>query len=420
MPERYLQSRRLHSWCAGIFALLLFTLAGSAGHIRATTGRQVAPPALSFLETTLPGYEPWGLAQDHAGKIWVADPECDPNISNHPVCRTLQRGKLIVYTGSSFHNGASPVHVYSEPAAYSSPFFVAVDPADNIWFTEPVTNALGELDHQGNWHQWTVPTPHASPFDLVIDRYGHLWFTEPGQSAIGEFTPTSGQFLSFPTPTPGGNPYGIAGPDPLTGSLWFTENNSQVHRIGRLLPGPGGIPGGIQEYIVPATNNDTPHLLTVDTRGSIWWSEGWAGQLGQLIIGQARNNTSAGIHEYRVPSPACPATSNCAIHISGIAATPDGRIWFDDSLSSRLGSYTPGGDFSLYTLERSVSSGSHPHDGLIADNDGNLWLSEEFGNRLVKIIEDRPEPVSAPTPAHLPPSHATPAQSPGCEGYHEH
>jgi virginiamycin B lyase len=421
MQDRHLWSRSPTSRGGGIIALLLLILAGATGLAWTTAGHneQSTQAAPSFLETTLPGYEPWGLAHDRAGNIWVADPECDPNIYNHPVCPSTRQGNLIKYAGLSFHNGAQPVHIYGEPAGYSSPFFIAIDASNNIWFTEPVTNAIGELDRQGNWQQWSVPTPNASPFDLTIDAYGHLWFTEPGVSAIGEFLPGTRQFLSFPTPTPQGDPYGITGPDPLTGSIWFTENNNQVHRIGRLLPGSGGgISGRIQEYIAPATNNNTPHLITFDNRGNIWWSEGWSGKIGQLVIRQAVNNTSTGVREYSVPSPNCPSGSNCGVHISGIAAAPNGSIWFDDSLSSRIGSYTPGSGFSLYTLEGSVSSGSHPHDGLIVDANGNPWLSEEFGNRLVEIVENRPGPIPTPTPAHPTPT-PTPTRMPGCNGYHE-
>lgn len=419
MQEKKLQSRCLAGRGGGIIVLILLVLAGGAGLVGTSAGHneQSTLAAPSFLETTLPGYEPWGLARDHAGNIWVAEPECDPNIYNHPVCSSTHQGYLIKYTGPGFHNGAQPAYIYGEPAGYSSPFFVAVDANNNIWFTEPVTNALGELDRQGNWHQWSIPTPNASPFDLTIDTYGHIWFTEPGVSAVGEFNPGTQQFLSFPTPTPQGDPYGIAGPDPLTDSIWFTENNNQVHRIGRLLPIPGGgISGRIQEYIAPATNNNTPHLITFDRRGNIWWSEGWSGKIGQLVIRQAVNNTSAGVQEYSVPSPNCPPASNCGVHISGIAAAPDGSIWFDDSLSSRTGSYTPGRGFSLYTLEGGVSSGSHPHDGLIVDANGNPWLSEQFGNRLVEIAENRPELAPTPTPTHPTP---TSRGTPGCNGYHE-
>lgn len=384
-----------------------------------------AQAAQTILETVLPGYEPWGLVQDHAGNIWVAEPKCDPgNISGQPFCSSTVQGNLIEYARGNFGQGAQPLKLAAEPPGYSSPFFVAADINNNIWFTEPVTNALGELDHLSHWHQWTVTTPGANPFDLTIDHYGHIWFTEPGSSAIGEFDPATQQFHTTPTPTANGDPYGITGPDPLTGSLWFTENNNRAHRIGRLTSAPdGSVRGRIQEYIAPATNNNTPHLITFDTRGNIWWTEGWAGNIGQLVISRAIDNTSIGVSEHSVPTPHCPANSNCGMHISGISVASNGAIWFDDSLSSRVGSYTPGGGFSLYTLEGKASSGAHPHDGLIVDSSNNVWLSEEFGNHLVEIATSPLAPAPTITPTKLKPT-VSPTGilkplSTACPGHHE-
>ncbi|HEX7737745.1 MAG TPA: hypothetical protein VF458_23045 [Ktedonobacteraceae bacterium] len=372
---------------------LVLVLLGAGGVItwfvvaRSQASVHAAPtPALSIVSTTVPGYSPWGLTQDHAGHIWVAEPECSPNdISARPFCSQTLRGSLIEYASSGFHANAQPLRVAAEPPGYSSPFFVVADASDNLWFTEPVTNALGELDHLGHWNQWTVSTPRANPFDLALDRAGHLWFTEPGISAVGEFNPITHRFLSFPTPTAQGMPYGITGPDPISGSLWFTENNSRVHRIGRFTPGENGINGRIHEYLAPATNNNTPHMITFDQRGNIWWSEGWAGKLGRLVIRRAVDNTSAGVSEYSVPTPPCPAHSNCGVHISGIAAASNGTIWFDDSLSARVGSYTPGAGFAFYTLDDSLTSNAHPHDGLIVDRAGNAWVNAVYTNQLFEF-----------------------------------
>ena len=389
--KHFLLLSQTSRWKLGIrlsLALLLLTVGAGLAWIITAQDPKAVQAAPAFLETQIPGYEPWGLAQDHGGNIWLADPLCDPSIYSHPVCATTQQGNLLKYANASFSNNAHPLQNYQEPAGYSSPFFVAVDARNNIWFTEPVTNALGELDNQGHWHQWTVSTPNASPFDLVIDQYGHIWFTEPGISAIGEFNPSTQQFLSTATPTANSDPYGITGPDPSTGSLWFTENNNAVHRIGRLTPSfSGKIQGKIQEYIAPANNNNTPHLITFDRKGNIWWTEGWAGKLGKLIIKQAVNGTSHGIIEYQIPSPVCPPNSNCGVHISGISADSHGTIWFDDSLSSRIGSYRPGSGFTIYIVEGNVTSGAHPHDGLLVDSRNNIWFSEEFGNRLVKAVQ---------------------------------
>ncbi|HEY0753983.1 MAG TPA: hypothetical protein VGD98_08495 [Ktedonobacteraceae bacterium] len=341
----------------------------------------------TIITTTLPGYSPWGLTQDHAGHIWVAEPECSPgDISAQPFCSQTIQGNLIEYASSGFSAHTRPLRVAAEPAGYSSPFFALADASDNIWFSEPVTNALGELDRQGHWHQWTVSTPRANPFALAFDRAGHLWFTEPGISALGEFIPATQRFLAFRTPTGNSVPYGITGPDPFSGSLWFTENSSHVHRIGRFTPGTSGISGRIHEYVAPASNNNTPHMLTFDQRGSIWWSEGWDGRLGQLVIGQARDNTSAGISEHSIPAPRCPANSNCGVHISGIAAASNGTIWFDDSLSSRIGSYTPGSGFALYTIDGSPASNAHPHDGLSVDRAGHIWVNAVYANQLIELV----------------------------------
>lgn len=398
-----------------MLAVLVVGVAFAWGIVaRNQTSVHAAPTAASgIVTTTLPGYSPWGLTQDHAGHIWVAEPECSPNdISAQPFCNQTLQGNLIEYASTGFNMHAQPLHVAAEPPGYSSPFFVVADASDNLWFTEPVTNALGELDHLGNWHQWAVNTPNANPFDLTLDRFGHIWFTEPGVSALGEFNPSTHQFLSIHTPTTGSIPYGITGPDPVSGSLWFTENNNRVHRIGRFVSGASGISGRIHEYLAPATNNNTPHLLTFDHFGNIWWTEGWSGNIGQLVISKAVDNTSAGVSEHRVPAPRCPPNSNCGVHISGIAAASNGAIWFDDSLSSRVGSYAPGVGFVLWTLDGSPTSNAHPHDGLIVDRTGNVWVSAVYANQLIELIQHTSAPHSQAT------ADPTPMGS-MCPGHHD-
>src|SRR5437763_13663431 len=81
--------------------------------------------------------EPWGVALDNQGNAWIAAPECDPN----PVCPTTQRGLIVEVNTATF----SVVYTFVEPAGYSSPLFVATDTHGNVWFTEPMGNAIGEL-----------------------------------------------------------------------------------------------------------------------------------------------------------------------------------------------------------------------------------------------------------------------------------
>jgi streptogramin lyase len=381
----------------GAIAWVLLVNAHSAAH---------ANPSL--VAATVPSAEPWGLTFDSSGNIWVASPQCDPNVTSVPICTTIQGG-IVEYSRQSFKGGASPLQSFTVPSGYSSPFFLAFDKSGNLWFTEPVTNAIGELDTSKSWHQWNVPTSGASPFDLTFDHFGNLWFTEFSANKIGKFNPATHTFNETPTPTPGSRPYGIAGPDPATGSIWFTENNPAVHRIGRFTPGANGINGSIQEYLTNSSNaygGNTPHLITFDNHGNIWWSEGFAGGIGKLVISQATNGTIRGVSEYNVPQP---CANGCGTHISGIAVDSNGTVWFDDSLSSRYGSFVPAtSSFTLYILGGKVTNNIHPNDGLAVDSNNNVWMSEEFARKLVEaltgsVANPTPSPTTTGMPSKLPP-----------------
>ncbi len=395
-------------------AFVLTIHAHSAAHADPTLiSTQV--PAIN----TLYGSDPWDIKFDKSGHVWVAEPQCDVNVSAFPICSHTVQSGIIEYSASGFNNGVQPLNKLVEPLTYTSPFFLAFDSSGNLWFTEPVSNSIGEYDTGGNWHQWVVPTAQASPLDLTFDQYGHLWFTELGANQIGEFDPAGQTFHEYPTPTANSRPYGITGPDPTTNSLWFTENNGFVHRIGQITPNADGTikNNHISEYLTniycQGTNCITPHLITYDKTGDIWWSEGYDGAIGELVISQAADGTHNGVTEYSVPSPNCPANSGCATHISGIGVDSNGVVWFDDALSSRYGSFTPSNppasQFSIYIIGGCVTNNTHPHDGLTIDSNNNVWFSQEFANTLTQA---QPGTVTNPTPCSTPSPSPTLSPSP--------
>ncbi len=396
---------------ARIFLSLLTVIAGVAlAWVLLVNARGAAHADPSLVEASVPSADPWGLAFDGSGNIWVALPRCDPFVSLVPICNVTLRGGIVEYSRQSFTSGAAPLRSLAVPSGYSSPYFLAFDTSGNLWFTEPVTNAIGELDTSGNWHQWKVPTSSASPFDLTLDQFGDLWFTELSANKIGEFNPAMHAFNETPTPTPGSRPYAIAGPDPTTHAIWFTENSPTVHRIGSFTPSASGINGSIQEYLTnssTAPGGNTPHMITFDNHGNVWWSEGWARRIGKLVISQATNGTNQGVFEYNVPQPNC---TSCGSHISGIAVDSNGTVWFDDSLSSRYGSFVPATSaFTMYVLGGSVTSSTHPDDGLAVDSNNNVWISEEFANKLAEALTGS---VTNPTPTPTTTGTPTPSRPP--------
>ena len=400
----WIKKQPLHSSKEMIVRIILVafsTIASSALIWLLLAGTHLAAQASSptIRETALPSPTPWAVSFDANGNAWVAEPGCDPT----PTCNPQQAPAIAQYNRQNF----SLVQNFTEPAGFSSPLFLAVDSSGNIWFTEPSTNAIGELTVSNGtptWNQFFVPTTNAAPYDLTFDTAGNLWFTELLANNIGEFNPTTALFAETPTPTPASSPYGIAGPDPETGSIWFTENNSAVSQIGRFTPPPSGTlsTGNIAEYLTKTRSNSTPHLITYDNRGNIWWTEGFDGNIGKLVISQAVNGTANGASAYPVPQPQCDPGANCGTHISGIAVDKAGTVWFDDSLSSRIGSYVPStATFTLTVIEGGTGSNSHPHDGLAVDANKNVWFTEEFANKLGEAIQNT---APTPTPTLIPPS----------------
>ncbi|HAG98202.1 MAG TPA: hypothetical protein DDW33_11665 [Ktedonobacter sp.] len=398
---------KLHVHTAIIVRIILITLfmfASSTLIWYLLAGAHLAVHASSptIRETTLPSPIPWGVSFDASGNVWVAEPGCDPT----PICSPQQApGNIAQYNRQNF----SLVQNYAEPGGYAPPLFLAVDTNGAIWFTEPSINAIGELmPNNGNptWKQYIVPTPNASPYDLTFDQAGNLWFTEFTASKIGEFNPATQVFTETPTPTPNSNPYGIVGPDSNTGAIWFTENNSAVSQIGRFTPPLSGTLSttSIDEYLTKSRNNSTPHLITFDHKGNIWWTEGFDATIGSLAISQAVSGTSNGVAEYPVPQPQCASGSNCGSHISGIAVDSAGTVWFDDSLSSRIGSYVPTtGTFTMTVIEGGTDSNAHPHDGLAVDASNTIWFTEEFADKLGEVIQNNvPTPTPTPPPGSPP------------------
>ena len=318
--------------------------------------------ASSVIETPTQA-TPWGIAFDKSGHIWVAEPGCDPK----PICQSAFPSYIGEYTTSDF----TLVQNYLEPSGFSSPLFVAVDSTGHIWFTEPNSNAIGRLTPGStpNWEQWTIPTANAIPYDLVVDKHGNIWFTEHGASQIGFFSTSTHTFVETPTPTAGSDPYGIT----LAGSekIWFAENT--VPKIGSFtFTASGSI--NIKEHTFSTVSNPAPtaHLITSDHSGNIWYSEGFAGQIGEWIPSQ-------GTYTNIVVSTAS------FTHISGISVDSKNRIWFDDSLNAVVGYYDPSAG-TIKTLTLSDLS-DHPHDGLAVDSSDNTWFTEELGGPTGRLAE---------------------------------
>lgn len=83
--------------------------------------------------------------------------------------------------------------------------------------------------------------------------------------------------------------------------------------------------------------------------------------------------THVRIHEFALP--------NSSSEPFGIAAGPDGSVWFTELTGNRIGRITYHGAITEFALPR---SGSSPVD-IVAGPDGNLWFTESSGNAIGRI-----------------------------------
>jgi len=299
---------------------------------------------------------PWGIALDpQHGYVWVAEPGCEPL----PTCTTVYTSTIGQY---AFSDGAF-IQDFTEPKGYTSPLFVVADPAGHLWFTQPTSDAIGELDPvNGVWHQWSVKK-NAQPYDLTIDTHDNIWFTEFGGNQIGFFNTTTNTLVETPIPTLQSDPYGIT--IDSKGTAWFAENRNAISQIGSFTTTTNG-KIKIVEHPVNALR---PHLITTDKAGKVWFSEGFSGYISEY------NPIDGTNRRFLVYPGACLNVKNCTgTHISGIRADDKGNIWFTDSLSQHVGYVVPAtGQLVLHT----VPVNSHPHDGLILDKNGRVWFTEQ-------------------------------------------
>jgi len=334
-------------------------------------------PAIKTFWITHGVGNPWGSEIDSDGNVWFAEPGCD----FAPACAAgTPPGQIVKLdpTGGAFTYYTLP----SIPG--NQPIFVTFDESGNLWFTTPNNSMIGEFSPSTGEFvgQWPV-TAGSGPWDLTFAN-GQLWYAEHFVSAVGRFDPTTHVHQDFVTPSPNSNPYGIAASGAL---VWFTENNSTVDRVAVLDTSHGN---EISEYPIVQPRSGTPHLIVIGWNGHPWWTEGWSNTVATLdraaatpgSCGSASGNCN-GVQRFTVPGS---GTCGGSTHTSGIAFdAATNRVWFDNSLTAQVGSFTPStGTFDTTTLS---DCNAHPHDGLSLDSAGNVWFGEEFANAIGELSQ---------------------------------
>jgi virginiamycin B lyase len=212
----------------------------------------------------------------------------------------------------------------------------------------------------------TFPLTDVTGGGIALGSDGNLWVTEGAgtffPSKIGRITP-AGALTDFDLPS-GSSPGSIvAGPDR---NLWFTESphdangNSLGYAIGRITTS-----GVLSQFALPAGNSGFLFGIAAGPDGNIWFCQG--GSIGRLTPG-------GGVQEFSLPL-------NPGTVADAITTGPDRNLWVvtSDTLdvvtpfpSTQLLAITPSGQVLLdATLPPAL------HSSITVGPDGNLWFTAD-------------------------------------------
>ena len=141
---------------------------------------------------------------------------------------------------------------------------------------------------------------------------------------------------------------------------------------------------------MPTQDFGGPNDISAGPDGNLWFTQTtWRTEPGQGPVASGgaigRITPRGRITEYPLPK----ATSSPG----GIAAGPDGNMWFTEPNANRIGWITPAGVITEYPLPKAGSTPS----GITAGPDVNMWFTEMNGERIGRI-----SPTATPTAVKYP------------------
>ena len=134
------------------------------------------------------------------------------------------------------------------------------------------------------------------------------------------------------------------------------------------VPAAAAPPDDITEYLLP-TADGHPYGIAAGPDGNLWFTS-------QNAIG--RITPTGAITEYRLP------TAASFLIQGGIAAGPDGNMWFTEPAVRAIGRITPTGVITEYPLP---TPNTMPRS-IVAGPDGNMWFTETWGPGIGRITPD--------------------------------
>lgn len=264
-------------------------------------------------------------------------------------CRRLGLGLVATLVA------CSPTVSTPSPGASNDP--VPTTPSSSEASAEPTSAASPTLlVIPASYEMETFAVPAGShPHDVAPAVDGGVWYTAQGSCELGWLNPATGAVREVPLGS-GSAPHGvIVGPD---GAAWITDGG--LNAIIRV----DGVSFEVRAFPLNAASANL-NTAAFDGDGTLWFT-GQAGVYGRV-------DPAAGkVDVFDAPRGRGPY---------GVAATPDGEVYFSSLAGSYLG--------AIDRVSGSVAVIPTPSDGggarrVWSDSRGRLWVTEWFAGKLAR------------------------------------
>ncbi len=357
-------------------------------------------------------YMPLGLAFDSAGNLYIAES------FNWRVRKVTPAGIITTFAGNGtagFGGNGGP----ATQAALQNPEALVFDPAGNLYISQPYNNVVRKIDTSGNITIFAgtgatgysgdggpaIAAQLSYPTGLAIDPNGSIYFGDQNTrirrvgpdgtistfagsnntQALGDGGPAISASLVFPG--------GLAVTS--DGSVYVSDSGHfLVRKItpdGTINTVAGGGPS-IQNGPALLTYLAAPYGLAVDAQGDIIIAARIGRQVFVLNPGggiTALAGTDPTIYQ---PNGAA-ATTVSLLGVYGVAADASGNVYVSDDFDNRVQMIAPNGSFFTFagdSLFGSPFNGGFAYIlgspwGLSVDPNGNLLVSAGTGETVFQI-----------------------------------
>jgi virginiamycin B lyase len=121
----------------------------------------------------------------------------------------------------------------------------------------------------------------------------------------------------------------------------------------------------VSEFTIPTVNGG-PEGIAAGPDGALWFTETGKDKIGRIT-------TTGAITEFAIPTAGSQPI--------GITAGPDGALWFAENSGNKIGRITTGGTITEFAVP---TAGGFPFS-IAAGPDGALWFTEQFGKKIGRI-----------------------------------